>query len=288
MDNAKDYIHDSIIQGTEPTVFREELNEIKLRDEDELMRVLNDQRYPPLREAARYGRNQLAQILLEFGADRTLRDPENDLAVHTAAKYDQVEVLKTLLVNAENDIEKFGKHDWSPLLCAIYYTSKNSVTYILENHKPACFSWNCKVDSKGPKTHPLYFAASVIFAESDNSTVVMRACIKGIAREPEKKYSSSEIMRLLMDHGCPTDCEGEHLVIEAVRVKQLAESAKGVLHTLKNLVEHGKPSKLDLKKAKEIVERRLSETTDEKFRRNLEQVRTYLTNLMKITDESTS
>ena len=259
-----DNMYESIEDNIEPVLFRRQLEQMKRTDEAGLRRILADRIRPPLNLAARLGRKELVEILLEFGADRRTRDLHNSLAVHTAAVYDQVEVLKILLKNDEDAIKELDEEGgWTPLLCALFETSENSVTYILENHKPECFSWNRTSSDFGLETHPMCFAATWSFNKNS----------KG------KEYSNGEVIRLLLQNGCPNEYNGEHLVIHVARAGPGTFNSEEVVDILKNLVGYSDASKSDLHKAKQQVEKRLSEISDEDIKRHLEQVHSYLTDI---------
>ena len=213
--------------------FRDHISRMNRTDKAALKRLLNDPSAPPLREAARYGRIGLVWVLLEFGADKRTKYHNIDLALHTAAEWDQVEVLKILLENDEDAIKELGVGNHSPLLLTMKNSSWKAFTYILENHSPKCFSWSfMEFDIIN---HPLYYAASMLPPDSGKSD----------------QYTNGEIMRLFLKNGCPNEYNGEHLVAHAAR--------RGDIRVLKNLVEHSDPSKSDLEKAKEAAEKRLNE-----------------------------
>ncbi len=73
----------------------------------------------PLHVAAEFGQPEAAKVLIEFGADVTLREAENDsIALTWAAFFGRPEVLRVLL-EAGSDQAQRNKHGLTPLGCAI-------------------------------------------------------------------------------------------------------------------------------------------------------------------------
>ena len=249
----KAIIYTGIKHDSDPDLFRRQLEQMKKTDEAGLKRLLSTGTTSPLIEAARLGRKELVGILLECGADTRAKDHENDTAVHIAAEYDMVEVLKTLLEYDGDAIKESGFYSQSPLQHAMRNSSWDAFTYILENHSPECFSWN-------PVpffllSHPLHYA-SLWFPPANS---------KG------EKYTSGEMVREFLKKGCPNEYNGEHLVIHAART--------GDIDVLKNLVDHADPTKSDLRKTKEVLQQELKGYRPE--------ILTYLAELDRILNEET-
>ncbi len=73
----------------------------------------------PLHVAAEFGQAVAARILLEYGADLSLRDAENDaIALCWAAFFGRPEVAKVLL-EAGSEPSQRNKHGLTPLGCAV-------------------------------------------------------------------------------------------------------------------------------------------------------------------------
>jgi uncharacterized protein len=73
----------------------------------------------PLHVAAEFGQAGAAQMLLEFGADVSARDAENDaIALCWAAFFGRPEVASVLLQAGSNPNQR-NKHGLTPLGCAI-------------------------------------------------------------------------------------------------------------------------------------------------------------------------
>ena len=73
----------------------------------------------PLHVAAEAGQAGAARLLLEYGADVSARDLENDaIALGWAAFFGRPEVLMVLL-NAGSDASQRNKHGLTPLGCAV-------------------------------------------------------------------------------------------------------------------------------------------------------------------------
>jgi ankyrin repeat protein len=73
----------------------------------------------PLHVAAEHGRKEAARVLLEFGADVSLLDLENDaIALCWAAFFGRPEVAAVLL-DAASDVNQRNKHGLTPLGCAM-------------------------------------------------------------------------------------------------------------------------------------------------------------------------
>ena len=260
MDDDRSEIHSSIEKNIEPSVFRAILQRIEKENEGRLKLLLDERNRPPLKVATLHGRSELAKVLLEFGANPLLKDKFSNLAVHTAAEYDQVEVLKVLLEYDKDLIEILSSDEWSPLLCAMYHTSKNAVTYMLEHHNPQCFAWNQECSGLGFETHPVYFAAFVNFAENSEGEC----------------YTNGEMIRMLLQSGCPPEHNGEHFIIHAARTTDVIDMPERTVDIMRNLVEHSNPSRNDLMRAKEIVEETQCLVANDEERENIIQVLSYL------------
>lgn len=73
----------------------------------------------PLHVAAEFGRGDAARVLLEYGADVTLLDLENDaIALGWAAFFGRPEVVAVLL-EAGSEPSQRNKHGLTPLGCAV-------------------------------------------------------------------------------------------------------------------------------------------------------------------------
>ena len=73
----------------------------------------------PLHVAAEAGQAGAARLLLEYGADVSARDLENDaIALGWAAFFGRPEVV-TVLLNAGSDARQRNKHGLTPLGCAV-------------------------------------------------------------------------------------------------------------------------------------------------------------------------
>src|SRR5262245_38019665 len=73
----------------------------------------------PLHVAAEHGRAEAARVLLQFGADVSLLDLENDaIALCWAAFFGRPEVAAVLL-DAGSDVNQRNKHGLTPLGCAV-------------------------------------------------------------------------------------------------------------------------------------------------------------------------
>jgi ankyrin repeat protein len=73
----------------------------------------------PLHVAAEFGQAAAAKVLLEFGADVSLIDSENDaIALSWAAFFGRPGVLGVLL-EAHSDPSQRNKHGLTPLACAL-------------------------------------------------------------------------------------------------------------------------------------------------------------------------
>src|SRR5688572_8530143 len=73
----------------------------------------------PLHVAAEFGQDGAARLLLEYGADVSARDLENDaIALGWAAFFGRPEVVKVLL-NAGAQVSQRNKHGLTPLGCAL-------------------------------------------------------------------------------------------------------------------------------------------------------------------------
>jgi ankyrin repeat protein len=73
----------------------------------------------PLHAAAEAGQEGAARLLLEYGADVSLRDLENDsIALGWAAFFGRPEVVRVLL-GAGSEINQRNKHGLTPLGCAV-------------------------------------------------------------------------------------------------------------------------------------------------------------------------
>jgi uncharacterized protein len=73
----------------------------------------------PLHVAAQFGQAGAARLLLEYGADVTARELENDaIALGWAAFFGRPEVVKVLL-NAGAEVSQRNKHGLTPLGCAV-------------------------------------------------------------------------------------------------------------------------------------------------------------------------
>jgi len=72
----------------------------------------------PLHVSAEFGQAEAAQLLLEYAADVSLLDLENDAnALCWAAFFGRPEVTKVLL-DAGSDVQRPNKHGLTPLACA--------------------------------------------------------------------------------------------------------------------------------------------------------------------------
>jgi ankyrin repeat protein len=73
----------------------------------------------PLHVAAEFGQVDAARLLLEYGADVSLLDLENDsIALCWAAFFGRPEVAEVLL-SAGSDVNQRNKHGLTPLGCAL-------------------------------------------------------------------------------------------------------------------------------------------------------------------------
>jgi ankyrin repeat protein len=73
----------------------------------------------PLHVAAEAGQEGAARLLLEYGADVSLLDLENDsIALGWAAFFGRPEVVKVLL-GAGSEVNQRNKHGLTPLGCAV-------------------------------------------------------------------------------------------------------------------------------------------------------------------------
>src|SRR5688572_20310701 len=72
----------------------------------------------PLHVAAEFGQAEAARVLLEYGADVSLLDTENDsIALCWAAFFGRPEVARVLLA-AGSEVNQRNKHGLTPLGCA--------------------------------------------------------------------------------------------------------------------------------------------------------------------------
>jgi len=73
----------------------------------------------PLHVAAEFGQGGAARVLLEYGADVSLLDSENDaIALGWAAFFGRPEVV-TVLLEAGSEPSQRNKHGLTPLGCAV-------------------------------------------------------------------------------------------------------------------------------------------------------------------------
>ncbi len=73
----------------------------------------------PLHVAAEFGQAEAAKVLLEYGADVSLREAENDaLALGWAAFFGRPEVVRVLLESGSEKSQK-NKHGLTALACAV-------------------------------------------------------------------------------------------------------------------------------------------------------------------------
>jgi len=73
----------------------------------------------PLHVAAEFGQAGAARLLLDYGADVTLLDSENDaIALCWAAFFGRPEVVEVLLAAGSNPNQR-NKHGLTPLACAL-------------------------------------------------------------------------------------------------------------------------------------------------------------------------
>ena len=72
----------------------------------------------PLHVAAEFGQAEAARVLLEYGADVTLFDTENDaIALSWAAFFGRPDVTRVLLA-AGSEVNQRNKHGLTPMGCA--------------------------------------------------------------------------------------------------------------------------------------------------------------------------
>jgi ankyrin repeat protein len=73
----------------------------------------------PLHVAAEFGQDGAARLLLEYGADVSARDLENDaIALGWAAFFGRPEVVR-ILVAAGSEVSQRNRHGLTPLACAV-------------------------------------------------------------------------------------------------------------------------------------------------------------------------
>jgi ankyrin repeat protein len=73
----------------------------------------------PLHVAAEFGQAAAAEVLIEYGADVSLLDAENDaIALGWAAFFGRPGVVRVLL-DAKSDPNQRNKHGLTPLACAV-------------------------------------------------------------------------------------------------------------------------------------------------------------------------
>ena len=73
----------------------------------------------PLHVAAEFGQASAARLLLEYGADVSAREPENDaIALCWAAFFGRPEVV-TILLAAKSEASQRNRHGLTPLGCAV-------------------------------------------------------------------------------------------------------------------------------------------------------------------------
>jgi ankyrin repeat protein len=130
----------------------------------------------PLHRAARFGREDIAAILLAHGADSSAPDESGNTPVTTAAAYGHADVMKVLLARGA-DVNKRGLNGRSPLVAAV--TGVGVETDLEQRLEVAriLIAAGADVNAREPASGltPLFYAAGLSTTHSEQMTQLLLA-----------------------------------------------------------------------------------------------------------------
>ncbi|KAF3933962.1 Delta-latroinsectotoxin [Dactylella cylindrospora] len=94
--------------------------------------IQNDQWYPPLNEAATWGRTNIVQLLLDAGASPTRNDRILVFPIHVAAALNYAEIVRILVEADPKTASEARVWGWTPLHEAALRGNRESVEILLE------------------------------------------------------------------------------------------------------------------------------------------------------------
>lgn len=109
----------------------------KMLEADRELKTINinwqnfDSKSTPLLIASANGHERVVEILLEQGADVTLRDERECTALHHAAQSGHAAIVDSL-IKAGCDLNARDKNEWTPLMNACYWAHQEAALVLLE------------------------------------------------------------------------------------------------------------------------------------------------------------
>ncbi|BFZ02084.1 hypothetical protein BsWGS_05123 [Bradybaena similaris] len=121
-------LFDAISEGSEEKVI--EILETTLEPK-KLLQKKDLQGLTPLKKAVALSKAGIAQILISYGAEPSVRDPLGRTVLHVAAMQGRRELIAPLLVSSDSSVNVQDKEGWTPLHLAVRGQHEKAINWLL-------------------------------------------------------------------------------------------------------------------------------------------------------------